>query len=139
MRRTGGVKYRDPLLMGRRGPGLTAKAAESRARNAKANRKAQLLEVSAFFNELPKRRQFGKINDIWRAGAEATGLSVVTVERVAREVKINFSNTFFCLEAKETEIHRQITPTVKYQNPSAWNHESTLHAFSNAPIRENSQ
>jgi hypothetical protein len=47
--------------------------------------------------------------------------------------------TKFCLEAKETETLRQITPLVKYQNPDAWNHESNLHAFANAPIKENAE
>jgi hypothetical protein len=39
----------------------------------------------------------------------------------------------FSLEAKETDRLRHITPVVKYQNPDAWIHESTLHAFSNVP------
>jgi hypothetical protein len=40
----------------------------------------------------------------------------------------------YSLEAKETETHRQITPIVKYQNPDAWIHESTIHSFSNTPV-----
>jgi hypothetical protein len=35
----------------------------------------------------------------------------------------------YALEEKETETHRQITPVVKYQNPDAWNRESTLNSF----------
>jgi hypothetical protein len=45
----------------------------------------------------------------------------------------------YSLEAKETETHRQITPLVKYQNPDAWIHESTIHSFSNTPITGNTQ
>ena len=45
----------------------------------------------------------------------------------------------YSLELKETEIHRKITPLVKYQNPDAWIHESTIHTFSNPPINENTQ
>jgi hypothetical protein len=37
--------------------------------------------------------------------------------------------TMYLLEAKETEAHRQITPLIKYQNPDAWIHESTIHSF----------
>jgi hypothetical protein len=33
----------------------------------------------------------------------------------------------YSLELKETEIHRKITPLVKYQNPDAWIHESTIY------------
>jgi hypothetical protein len=39
----------------------------------------------------------------------------------------------YALEVKETETHRKITPIVKYQNPNAWVHESTIHAFTNTP------
>jgi hypothetical protein len=45
----------------------------------------------------------------------------------------------YSLELKETEIHRKITPLVKYQNPDAWIHESTIHTFANPPINENTQ
>jgi hypothetical protein len=41
--------------------------------------------------------------------------------------------TMYLLEAKETEVHRQITPIIKYQNPDAWIHESTIHSFTNTP------
>jgi hypothetical protein len=43
------------------------------------------------------------------------------------------------LETKETEAHRQITPLIKYQNPDAWIHESTIHSFSNGPITGNTE
>ncbi len=45
----------------------------------------------------------------------------------------------YSLELKETEIHRKITPLVKYQNPDAWIHESTIHTFANPPLNENTQ
>jgi hypothetical protein len=41
--------------------------------------------------------------------------------------------TMYLLEVKETEVHRQITPIIKYQNPDAWIHESTIHSFTNIP------
>jgi hypothetical protein len=37
----------------------------------------------------------------------------------------------YSLEAQQAETIRQITPMVKYKNPDAWIHESTIHAFSN--------
>jgi hypothetical protein len=42
--------------------------------------------------------------------------------------------TKYLLEAKETETRRQMTPLVKYQNPYAWIHESTIHTFINTPV-----
>lgn len=45
----------------------------------------------------------------------------------------------YSLELKETEIHRKITPLVKYQNPDAWIHESTIHTFANPPLNENTE
>ena len=45
----------------------------------------------------------------------------------------------YCIEAKQAEIIRQISPVVKYQNPDSWIHESTLHAFSNAPAKTNTE
>jgi hypothetical protein len=45
----------------------------------------------------------------------------------------------YSLELKETENHRKITPLAKYQNPDTWNHESTIHSFSNTPLSENAQ
>ena len=45
----------------------------------------------------------------------------------------------FSLEAKETDRLRHITPVVKFQNPDAWIHESTLHAFSNAPEKASAE
>jgi len=42
--------------------------------------------------------------------------------------------TRYLLEAKETEVHRQITPIIKYQNPDAWIRESTIHSFTNNPV-----
>jgi hypothetical protein len=47
--------------------------------------------------------------------------------------------TMYLLEAKETETHRQITPLIKYQNPDAWIHESTIHSFSNTPVTGNTE
>ena len=41
----------------------------------------------------------------------------------------------YSLETKETENLRHITPVVKYQNPDAWYHESTIHAFTRIPDR----
>ena len=38
--------------------------------------------------------------------------------------------SMYVLEAKETENHRQILPTIKYQNPDAWIHESAIRSFS---------
>jgi hypothetical protein len=45
----------------------------------------------------------------------------------------------YSLELKETEIHRKITPLVKYQNPNAWIHESTIHTFANPPLNGNTE
>ena len=39
----------------------------------------------------------------------------------------------YILDAKETENRRQITPSIKYQNPDAWIRESTIHTFVNPP------
>ena len=41
--------------------------------------------------------------------------------------------TMYLLEAKETEVHRQITPIIKYRNPDAWIRESTIHSFTPTP------
>ena len=41
--------------------------------------------------------------------------------------------TMYLLEAKETEVHRQITPIIKYRNPDAWIRESTIHSFTSIP------
>ena len=41
--------------------------------------------------------------------------------------------TMYLLEAKETEVHRQITPIIKYRNPDAWIRESTIHSFTSTP------
>ncbi len=99
------------------------------------------------------------LSEIYANYLQSSGTKVL-VDELSKAVTVNFGNfkkvfenfveekgkhretlieIIYCLEAKETEIHRQITPTVKYQNPSAWNHESTLHAFSTAPMKENSQ
>jgi len=45
----------------------------------------------------------------------------------------------YSLEAKEAERLRHVTPVIKYQNPDAWYHESTIHAFSRIPIRAKNQ
>jgi len=42
-------------------------------------------------------------------------------------------------ETRETERLRHATPIVKYQNPDSWILESTLHAFSNTPVKENTE
>lgn len=47
--------------------------------------------------------------------------------------------SMYVLESKETEIRRQITPIIKYQNPDAWIHESTIHSFSNAQVSGNTE
>ena len=39
----------------------------------------------------------------------------------------------YILDAKETENRRQITPSIKYQNPDAWIRESAIHTFTNTP------
>jgi hypothetical protein len=43
------------------------------------------------------------------------------------------------LESKEAERMRHVTPVVKYQNPDAWYHESTIHAFTRIPARAKNQ
>ena len=53
-----------------------------------------------------------------------------------REILIE---VIYNLEAKETERLRHITPVVKYQNPDAWYHESSIHAFSKIPVRAKAQ
>jgi len=45
----------------------------------------------------------------------------------------------YSLESKEAERIRHITPVVKYQNPDAWYHESTIHAFTRIPVRAKPQ
>lgn len=77
------------------------------------------------------------------------------VEELSKSVTINFAHfkkifenfseekvrhrgvivdVMYSLELKESENHRKITPLVKYQNPDAWIHESTIHAFTNTPV-----
>jgi hypothetical protein len=48
-------------------------------------------------------------------------------------------NVMFSLESKETDRLRHITPVVKYQNPDSWIRESTLHAFSNVPVKASAE
>ena len=43
------------------------------------------------------------------------------------------TETMYVLEAKEMETRRQITPTIKYQSPDQWIHDSTIHSFINPP------
>ena len=43
------------------------------------------------------------------------------------------------LETREAERLRHTTPVVKYQNPDAWYHESTIHAFTRIPMRAKTQ
>ncbi|MBE3116098.1 hypothetical protein IMZ68_02740, partial [Candidatus Bathyarchaeota archaeon] len=43
----------------------------------------------------------------------------------------------YCYEAKEADRLRHIAPLIKYQNPDSWIRQSTLHAFSNTPVKEN--
>ena len=45
--------------------------------------------------------------------------------------------SLYILEFKEKENQKQITPIVKYQNPDAWIHESTIHSFADTPVKEN--
>ncbi len=45
----------------------------------------------------------------------------------------------YSFEAKEADRLRNATPLIKYQNPDSWIHESTLHAFSTAPVKENTE
>ena len=47
--------------------------------------------------------------------------------------------SLYVLEGKEKESRRQITPIVKYQNPEAWIHDSTIHSFSEVPVSGNSE
>jgi hypothetical protein len=48
-------------------------------------------------------------------------------------------DVIYNLENKEAERMRHVTPVVKYQNPDAWYHESTIHAFTRIPIRARNQ
>ena len=43
----------------------------------------------------------------------------------------------YCYEAKEADRLKHIAPLIKYQNPDSWIRQSTLHAFSNTPVKEN--
>ncbi len=45
----------------------------------------------------------------------------------------------YSLESKEAEKIRHVSPVVKYQNPDAWYHESTIHAFTRIPLRAKNQ
>jgi len=45
--------------------------------------------------------------------------------------------SLYILEFKVKENQKQITPIVKYQNPDAWIHESTIHSFADTPVTEN--
>ena len=45
----------------------------------------------------------------------------------------------YSIESREAESIRHIAPAVKYQNPDAWYHESTIHAFSRIPTRARNQ
>jgi len=44
--------------------------------------------------------------------------------------------SLYILEFKVKENQKQITPIVKYQNPDAWIHESTIHSFADTPVTE---
>jgi hypothetical protein len=44
--------------------------------------------------------------------------------------------SLYILEFKVKENQKQITPIVKYQNPDAWIHESTIHTFADTPVTE---
>jgi hypothetical protein len=45
----------------------------------------------------------------------------------------------YSLETKAAEKIRHVSPIVKYQNPDAWYHESTIHAFTRIPMRAKAQ
>ncbi|XHH07836.1 MAG: hypothetical protein ACFCUE_09685 [Candidatus Bathyarchaeia archaeon] len=51
----------------------------------------------------------------------------VTEKQKHRETMIEI---IYCIGAKEAERAKNMTPTVKYQNPDAWVNTSSLHAFS---------
>jgi hypothetical protein len=97
-----------------------------------------------------------RLGEIYTNYLGASGIQIVSVE--FSKLAINLSNfkkifeTFieekqkhketiieiiYCLETKEAERLRNTTPLVKYNNPDSWIHESTLHAFSSATIKEN--
>ena len=62
--------------------------------------------------------------------------SFVEQKEKHREILIE---VLYSLEAKESERARHVTPIVKYQNPDAWYHESTIHAFTKIPQRAKAQ
>ena len=41
----------------------------------------------------------------------------------------------YAFEAKEADRLKHLAPIVKYQNPDTWIRQSTLHAFSNTPVK----
>jgi rubrerythrin len=62
--------------------------------------------------------------------------SFVEQKEKHREILIE---VLYSLESKESERLRHVTPVVKYQNPDAWYHESTIHAFTKIPQRAKAQ
>ncbi len=78
--------------------------------------------------------------------SKSATINFVTFKKIFEtfiEEKIKHRGTLidimYSLELKQTEIHRKITPLVKYQNPDAWIHESTIHTFANPPLNGNIQ
>ena len=45
----------------------------------------------------------------------------------------------YCIEAKQADLIRQVTPIVQYQNPDAWIRDSTLHAFTSTPAKTSTE
>jgi len=80
--------------------------------------------------------EFSKLNPQSSNNFRRVFDSFVEQKEEHREVLIDVISS---LEAKEAERLRHVTPVVKYQNPDAWYHESTIHAFTRIPIRAKAQ
>lgn len=93
------------------------------------------------------------LNEVYTNYLKSTSPKII-VDELSETVTVNFNSfkkvleeliaekgkhrgtlveTMYLLEAKETEVHRQITPIIKYQNPDAWIRESTIHSFTTTP------
>lgn len=99
-----------------------------------------------------------RLSDVYTNYLESSGIKIISDEFSKLAVNLsNFKKVFesfveqkqkhketiveiiYCFETKEAERLRNATPIIKYQNPDSWILESTLHAFSSAPVKENTE
>jgi hypothetical protein len=99
-----------------------------------------------------------RLSEVYNNYLGPSGIQVISVEFSKLAVSIsNFKKIFetfaeekqkhketiieiiYCFETKEAERLRNTTPIIKYNNPDSWIHDSTLHAFSSTPVKENTE